>query len=93
MNFRSKREQSILPGAAVGVKVLSRTIIDKKTGKTKVISDINMALKKFKKEVKESGKLFELKDRKHFVSKKDKLRKQKERAVFFQQINSREEQW
>ena len=91
-NKRSTREQSILPGASVGIKVISRKIKDKKTGKVKIVPDINLALKKFKKEVKSSGKLLELKERRFFVSKKDKMRKQKERAVFFQQIQSKEDQ-
>ena len=85
---RSKREQSILPGAGVGVKVL---YVKGKDGKTRGLIDI--ALKKFKKEVKESGKLFELKERRYFVPKSEKLRKQKERAVFFQQLDSKEEQY
>tara|TARA_Y100000310_G_scaffold2854_1_gene3821 strand:- start:357 stop:620 length:264 start_codon:yes stop_codon:yes gene_type:complete len=85
---KSTQEQSILPGAGVGVKVL---YIKDKYGKQKGL--IDLALKKFKKEVKESGKLLELKERSHFVSKKVKARKQKERAVFFQQLDSREEQY
>ena len=92
-NKRSSRELSILPGAAVGVKVLTRTVKDKKTGKIKTISDINLALKKFKKEVKASGRLLELKERKFFIPKSERKRVQKERAVYFQQIRSREEQF
>ena len=83
---RSKREQSILPGAGVGVKVL---YVKGKDGKTRGL--IDLALKKFKKEVKESGKLFELKERSYFVPKSEKKRIQKDNAKFFQQLDSKEE--
>tara|TARA_R110002051_G_scaffold185679_1_gene255136 strand:- start:63 stop:335 length:273 start_codon:yes stop_codon:yes gene_type:complete len=87
-NKRSKREQSILPGAGVGVKVL---YVKGKDGREKGL--IDLALKKFKKEVKESGKLFELKERSHFVPKSEKKRIQKENAIFFQQLESKEENY
>ena len=81
MNKNQKHHQSILPG--VGVKVI----------KTKRCpnGDIELALRKFKKEVKGSGKLQDLKDRRQFTSKKEIQRKQKERARYFQQVVSKEE--
>ena len=89
---RSKRELSILPGAAVGVKVIEKKIKDK-NGKIRVVGDINLALKKFKKELKASGKLQELKDRRYFIPKSQLKRVQKERACYFQQIESKEQQY
>ncbi|MBC8301825.1 MAG: 30S ribosomal protein S21 [Pelagibacterales bacterium] len=87
---KSRRELSILPGANIGVRVIKRTRKDRKTGKIEEYYDINQALKSFKKEVKESGILLELKERTFFVPKSVKKRKQKERACFFQQLNSNE---
>jgi len=84
---KSIHEQSILPGIGVGVKV---PYVKGKDGRQKGL--IDLALKKFKREVKESGKLFELRDRRHFVPKSEKLRKQKEKAVFQQYLDSREDQ-
>lgn len=87
-NKRPKHEQSILPGAGVGVKVL---YVKGKDGKTRGL--IDQALKKFKRELKESGKLLELQDRRYFVPKSEKIRKQKDDAIFFQQLDSKEEQY
>ncbi len=84
---KSIHEQSILPGIGVGVKV---PYVKGNDGRQKGL--IDLALKKFKREVKESGKLFELRDRRHFVPKSEKLRKQKEKAVFQQYLDSREDQ-
>ena len=67
MNKSQKHHQSILPG--VGVKVVKT--------KRHPDGDIELALRKFKKEVKDSGKIQNLKDRRQFVSKKTKQRKQK----------------
>ena len=51
--------------------------------------DVEFALKKFKKEIKSSGRLQELKDRKEFRSKKDIQREQRDRARYFQQMESK----
>ena len=60
MSKQSKQQKSIIPGSAVGVKVLSTKIYPK--------GDINSALKMFKRELKESGKIQNLKDRREFIS-------------------------
>ena len=87
MKKHHKREKSILPGAAVGVKVISYPKKDRKTGKTETIYDINFALRSFKKEMKEANVLGEYKDRRYFQSKKVKRRKEIERAKYFQWVN------
>jgi len=91
MKKHNKRQKSILPGAAVGVKVISYIKKDKKTGKSETIHDINYALRSFKKEMKESNVLGEFKDRRYFQSKKDKRRKEIERAKYFQWVNDQNE--
>ena len=57
----------------------------------KVKKSLNKVENDFKKEVKGSGKLQDLKDRRQFTSKKEIQRKQKERARYFQQVVSKEE--
>jgi len=82
MNKKSKRHQSSLPGAEVGVRVI----------KTKRCpnGDIELALKSLKKEIKASGRMQKLKDKQEFTSKKTIQRRQKERARYFQQQASKE---
>ena len=87
MKKHLKRVKSILPGTCVGVKVVSYPKKDKKTGKIEMIYDINYALKSFKKEMKESGKLLEYKERRYFTPKKEKRRKEIERAKYFQWVS------
>ena len=91
MNKHQKRQKTILPGA-LGVRVLTRTIKDKRTGKIETISDIGYALRSFKKEMKESGKLLELKERRYFVKKSEKKRVQLERAKYFQWVEDQNNQ-
>ena len=57
MNKKMKRQKSILPGA-LGVRVIKTKHHPK--------GDINFALRSFKKDLKESGKLQVLKDRTQF---------------------------
>ena len=71
MNKKTKRQKSILPGAT-GVRVV-------KTKGTPT-GDINFALKLFKKELKQSGKLEELRERRYFIPKSAKKREQMKRA-------------
>ena len=80
MNKNQKHHESIIPG--IGVSVVKT--------KRNPNGDIEFALKKFKKEVKSSGKLTNLRERRHFISKKDIQRDQKDRARFFQQLESKE---
>ena len=79
MNKNQKHHESIIPG--VGVKVIKTKRYPK--------GDVELALKKLKKEVKVSGKIQELRDRKEFKSKKQLQRKQRERARYFQQLESK----
>ena len=82
MNKKMKRQKSILPGA-LGVKVIKT--------KQHPRGDINFALRSFKKEMKESGKLQELRERRYFVPKSAKKREQMKRAKFFQQLESKQD--
>ena len=82
MNKKNKRQQSVLPGAEVGVRVIKT--------KRHPNGDIELALKSLKKELKASGKLQKLRERQHFVPKKDIQRDQKSRARYFQQLTSKE---
>ena len=80
MNKNQRHNESILPG--VGVRVVSTKRHPK--------GDIEFALRKLKKEVKSSGKLIKLKELQQFESKADIKRKQKDRARYFQQLESKE---
>ena len=80
MNKKMKRQKSILPGA-IGVKVIKT--------KQHPNGDINFALRSFKKELKQSGKLEELRERRYFIPKSAKKREQMKRAKYFQQLDSK----
>jgi ribosomal protein S21 len=80
MNKKTKRQQSMLPGAEVGVRVIKT--------KRNPNGDIELALRSLKKELKASGKLQRLKEKQEFTSKKTIQRRQKERARYFQQQES-----
>ena len=77
MNKKMKRQKSILPGA-LGVRVIKTKQHPK--------GDINFALRSFKKDLKESGKLQELRERRYFVPKSAKKREQMKRAKYFQWV-------
>jgi ribosomal protein S21 len=79
MSKQGKHQKSIVPGAGVGIKVLSTKQYPK--------GDINFALKMFKRELKESGKIQELKDRRHFISKSQKRREEVNSAKYYQWLN------
>ena len=79
MSKQSKHQKSIVPGAGVAVKVLSTKIYPK--------GDINFALKMFKRELKESGKIQNLKDRRHFISKSQKRKEEVDRAKYYQWLD------
>ena len=78
MNKNQKHHKSITHG--IGVKVV----------KTKYHpnGDIEFALRKFKKEVKASGKLQQLRNRRFFIPKSESRRKEIERAKYFQLVES-----
>ena len=80
MNKNQKHHQSITPG--VGVQVIKTKRHPK--------GDIEFALKKLKKEIKSSGKLQQLRDKRYFVPKSETKRKQVERARYFQQQDSKD---
>tara|TARA_R100001377_G_C3156653_1_gene98256 strand:- start:178 stop:438 length:261 start_codon:yes stop_codon:yes gene_type:complete len=82
MSKINKRQQSQLPGAEVGVRVIKTKRHPK--------GDIESALKSLKKELKASGKMDQLKELQQFESKADIKRKQKDRARYFQQMESKE---
>ena len=73
MSKQSKHFKSIVPGAGVAVKVLSTKQYPK--------GDINFALKAFKRELKESGKMEDLKNRKEFKSKSQKRKEVIDREI------------
>ena len=77
MNKKEKRRKSILPGA-VGVKVVKT--------KQHPNGDIAYALRSFKKEMKEAGKLQELRERRYYIPKSAKRREQMQRAKYFQWV-------
>ena len=83
MNKKLKRQKTILPGAT-GVRVVKT--------KSHPNGDIGFALKCFKKELKITGKLQELRDRRYFIPKSEKRRVQLERARYFQKMESLREQ-
>lgn len=71
MSKKFKQHQAILPGATTGVKVVD--------------GDIAFALRTFKKQVKESGKLLELNSRKHYVKPSVARRFTKQQAIYRRQ--------
>jgi len=62
-----KREDMDIPGCATGVKVVN--------------GNIELALKVFKRKLKESGKIEELKERREYTKPTTKRRKQKKDAI------------
>jgi|TARA_Y100000289_G_C3787917_1_gene82552 small subunit ribosomal protein S21 len=62
-----KREDMDIPGCATGVKVVN--------------GNIELALKMWKRKVKDSGKIEELKNRKEYIKPSAVKRKQKQQAV------------
>jgi len=86
MNKRLKRQKSILPGAGVGVRVVSYQKKNK-NGKMETVYDIGHALKAFKKEMKEAGILQEYKDRRYHIPKSVKRREMMQRAKYFQWVS------
>jgi small subunit ribosomal protein S21 len=72
MNKKQKYHQSILPGTTSGSKVVNR--------------DINFALRMWKKKLKESDVLNDVKSRKEFIKPSVIKRMQLNNAVYMQQI-------
>ncbi len=72
MNKKQKYHQSVLPGTTSGSKVVNR--------------DINFALRMWKKKLKESDVLNDVKSRKEFIKPSVIKRMQMNNAVYMQQI-------
>ena len=79
MSKQNKHFMSIIPGAGIAVKVLSTKQYPK--------GDINSALKAFKRELKESGKMEDLKNRKEFKSKGQKRKEEVDRAKYYKWLD------
>ena len=77
MTKQEKRFKSILPGG-VGIKVVPT--------KNQPKGDIGQALRSFKKELKDSGKLEELAERRYYIPDSAKRREKMERARFHQWV-------
>lgn len=77
MNKKQKLHQTIVPGNVLGVRVVDR--------------DIEYALKQFKRQIKKSGILQKIYDRKEFIKPSVIKRAEKSKAAFIQQIRSREQ--
>jgi len=72
MNKKQKYHQSILPGAVSGAKVVNK--------------DINFALRMWKKKLKDSDILTQLKDKKEYLKPSVINRATKINAVYMQKI-------
>ena len=72
MNKKQKHHLSILPGTTSGAKVVNR--------------DINFALRIWKKKLKESDVLSQIKDKKEFTKASVVKRKKLNNAIYMQQI-------
>jgi ribosomal protein S21 len=79
MSKQIKHFKSIVPGAGVAIKVLPTKQYPK--------GDINYALKSFKRELKESGKMEDLKNRKEFKSKGQQRKEEVDRAKYYQWLD------
>jgi len=76
--------QSHIPGCALGAKVVNTKSVDK-NGNQIQVSDIGFALRFWKRALKDSGKIEELKSRTRYQKKSQKRRIQKQNAIFLQE--------
>tara|TARA_R110002012_G_scaffold224820_4_gene396779 strand:- start:3402 stop:3641 length:240 start_codon:yes stop_codon:yes gene_type:complete len=79
MNKKQKHHQSVIPGHATGAKVVNR--------------DINFALRIWKRKLKTSDILNDLKENREYIKPSVSKRQQKIKAIYIQQIRSMEEQY
>ena len=84
MDKNHKVWQSHIPGCALGAKVVNSKKEDK-NGNPISIPDIGFALRFWKKSLKDSGKIEELKSRTRYIKKSQRRRVQKQHAVFMQE--------
>jgi small subunit ribosomal protein S21 len=78
MNKKQKQHQTTVPGNPLAVNVVGN-----------LREDLGFALKAFKRKIKASGILEQIKDRKEFIKPSVAKRKQIQRAQFIQQIKDR----
>lgn len=78
MNKKQKQHQTIVPGHSIAVNVVGSTR-----------EDLAFALKIWKRKVKNSEVLEKVKDRKEFIKRSVKKRKQLQDAQFIQKIKDR----
>jgi len=78
MNKHRRHLDSVIPGHALGVKVVKT--------KRRPDGDINAAVGKWKRAVKEAGIIETLKDRKEYIKESNKRRAQIDRAKYMQKI-------
>ena len=79
MNKKQKHHQSVIPGHATGAKVVNR--------------DINFAVRIWKRKLKTSDILNDLKENREYIKPSVSKRQQKIKAIYIQQIRSMEEQY
>ena len=79
MNKKQKHHQSVIPGHATGAKVVNH--------------DINFALRIWKRKLKTSDILNDLKENREYIKPSVSKRQQKIKAIYIQQIRSMEEQY
>ena len=77
MSKKQKQHQAIVPGNTLAVKV---------TGSSR--EDLAYALKAWKRKIKSSGILEEVKERKEFIKPSVKKRKQLQNAKFMQMVRN-----
>lgn len=79
MNKKQKHHQSVIPGHANGAKVVNR--------------DINFALRIWKRKLKTSDILNDIKENREYIKPSISKRQQKIKAIYIQQIRAMEEQY
>tara|TARA_Y100000034_G_C6808349_1_gene363148 strand:+ start:519 stop:758 length:240 start_codon:yes stop_codon:yes gene_type:complete len=73
MNKKLKYHQSIIPGHGIGSKVVNK--------------DVNFALRNWKRKLKNSNILSDLKEKKEYTKPSVRKRQQKNTAIYMQMIN------
>ncbi len=92
MNKKHKIWQSHIPGAALAASVVNTKMKDRKTGKVETKGDIEFAIRFWKRAMKDSGKIIELKDRSHYRKKSDRRREQLANAKYMQWVSDKNNQ-
>mgnify|MGYP003117370748 CR=1 FL=1 len=79
MSKHTRHLDSIIPGHALGIKVVST--------KKRPDGDIHAAIGKWKRAVKDAGIIDSVKDRKEYTKESVRRRREISRAKYMQQIN------